>query len=95
MYISGYKDEDLVTEGAYSIVRNPLYVFSFVGAVGVGCATGSLLLIGLLILGFLIYYPLTMVDEEQKLAAKYGQEYTEYRAPHPKIHPRLFAFPRE
>ena len=74
MYISGYKDKDLVTEGAYSIVRNPLYVFSFIGAVGVGCATGSLLLIGLLILGFFIYYPLTMTDEAQRLAAKHGQE---------------------
>ncbi len=62
MYISGYKDKDLVTEGAYSIVRNPLYVFSFVGAVGVGCATGSLLWIGLLVVGFFIFYPLTMVD---------------------------------
>ncbi len=31
-----------------------------------------------LILGFLIYYPLAVVDEEQRLAAKYGQEFTEY-----------------
>ena len=70
MYISGYKDKDLVTEGAYSIVRNPLYVFSFIGVVGVGCATGSLVWIAFLIIGFLIYYPLTMVDEEQRLADK-------------------------
>lgn len=78
MYISGYKDKDLVTEGAYSIVRNPLYVFSFIGAVGVGCATGSLVWIAFLIVGFLIYYPLTMVDEEQRLADKYGQKFTDY-----------------
>jgi protein-S-isoprenylcysteine O-methyltransferase Ste14 len=87
MYISGYKDKDLVTEGAYSIVRNPLYAFSFIGAVGVGCATGSLLWIGLLILGFFIYYPLTTVDEEQRLAAKYGQKFTDYARRTPRFIP--------
>lgn len=92
MYISGYKDKDLVTEGAYSIVRNPLYVFSFIGAVGVGCATGSLLLIGLLILGFFIYYPLTMIDEEQRLAAKYGQEYADYARRTPRFFPDFSSF---
>jgi len=92
MYISGYKDRDLVTEGAYSIVRNPLYVFSFIGAAGVGCATGSLLLIGLLILGFFIYYPLTMTDEEQRLAAKYGQEYADYARRTPRFFPDFSRF---
>ncbi len=92
MYISGYKDKDLITEGAYSVVRNPLYVFSFLGAVGVACATGSLLLIGLLILGFLIYYPLTMADEEKKLAAKYAQEYTEYAHRTPRFIPNFSLF---
>jgi protein-S-isoprenylcysteine O-methyltransferase Ste14 len=92
MYISGYKDRDLITEGAYSIVRNPLYVFSFLGAVGIGCATGSLLLIGLLILGFFIYYPLTMADEEKKLAARYGEQYTDYAGRTPRFVPNFSLF---
>lgn len=92
MYISGYKDKALVTEGAYSIVRNPLYLFSFIGAVGVGCATGSLILIGLLILGFFLYYPLTTLDEEQRLAAQYGQEYAEYLARTPRYLPDFSLF---
>jgi hypothetical protein len=92
MYISGYKDKDLVTEGAYSIVRNPLYVFSFVGAVGVGCATGSLLWIGFLVVGFFIFYPLTMVAEEQRLAAQYGQKFTEYLRRTPRFIPDFALF---
>jgi len=92
MYISGYKDKDLVTEGAYSIVRNPLYVFSFIGVVGIGCATGSLLMIGVLILGFFIYYPLTMVDEEQRLAARYGQRFTDYVRRTPRFIPNFSLF---
>jgi protein-S-isoprenylcysteine O-methyltransferase Ste14 len=92
MYISGYKDKDLVTQGAYSIVRNPLYVFSFIGAVGVGCATGSLLWISLLVLGFFIYYPLTMVDEEQRLAARYGERFTDYLRHTPRFIPNFSLF---
>lgn len=92
MYISGYKDRKLVTEGAYSVVRNPLYVFSFIGAVGVGCATGSLILIGLLVVGFVLYYPLTTVDEEQRLAAQYGQEYTDYLRRTPRYLPDFSLF---
>jgi protein-S-isoprenylcysteine O-methyltransferase Ste14 len=92
MYISGYKDSALVTEGAYSIVRNPLYVFSFIGAVGVACATGSLVLIGVLIVGFLLYYPPTMADEEQRLAATYGQEYADYARHTPRFVPKFSLF---
>jgi protein-S-isoprenylcysteine O-methyltransferase Ste14 len=92
MYISGYKDKDLISEGAYSVVRNPLYVFSFLGAVGVACATGSLLLIGLLILGFFIYYPLTMADEEKKLGAQYGPQYTDYAQRTPRFIPNFSLF---
>lgn len=92
MYISGYKDVALVTEGAYSIVRNPLYLFSFIGAVGVGCATGSLVLTGLLIAGFFLYYPLTTVDEEQQLMARYGQEYADYLRRTPRFIPDFSLF---
>ena len=39
LYIAGYKDNRLVKEGPYSLCRNPLYFFSMIGVVGIGCAT--------------------------------------------------------
>ena len=43
-YIAGYKDNTLVREGPYSMCRNPLYFFSFLGTIGVGLCTESLTL---------------------------------------------------
>ncbi len=42
LYIGGLKNVDLVGMGPYSITRNPLYVFSVIGAVGVGAQLGSI-----------------------------------------------------
>ena len=39
LYIAGYKNNVLVIEGPYSMCRNPLYFFSFIGGLGVACAT--------------------------------------------------------
>ena len=38
-YIAGYKNDVLVREGPYSVCRNPLYFFSFLGGIGVGRVT--------------------------------------------------------
>lgn len=87
MFIAGYKDSSLVTEGPYSVVRNPLYCFSFIGAVGIACGTGSLLVVGLLVGGFLLYYPITVLAEEKSLAARHGSVYAEYAAKTPRFFP--------
>src|ERR1700694_4620271 len=36
LYIGGRKTRTLVSVGPYSVSRNPLYVFSIIGGVGVG-----------------------------------------------------------
>lgn len=89
LYIAGYKDSSLVTEGPYSTVRNPLYLFSFIGAFGLACGTGSLLLICLLLAAFLLYYPVTVISEEKNLRTLHGDEYNEYAAKTPRFFPKF------
>jgi protein-S-isoprenylcysteine O-methyltransferase Ste14 len=55
LYIAGYKTDVLVTEGPYSMCRNPLYFFSLLGAVGVGLASETFTLPVALFLIFTIY----------------------------------------
>jgi len=78
-YIGGYKNGALVTAGPYSAVRNPLYVFSFLGGVGFGLATEHLLVAAVLLLAFVVYYPLVVAREERYLESVYGETYLAYK----------------
>jgi protein-S-isoprenylcysteine O-methyltransferase Ste14 len=89
LYISGYKTYSLITEGPYSITRNPLYLFSLIGAIGLGLASENLLVLGLLVIFYLLYYPLTIITEEEKLKKNLGQPYIDYMKRTPRFLPKL------
>jgi len=89
MYISGNKRRELVTDGPYSIVRHPLYVFSFIGVLGIGSASENLLILALIIIFYLFYYPFTILAEERKLTNKFGQAYLDYMERTPRFLPKL------
>lgn len=90
LYISGYKEDRVVVEGPYAIVRNPLYVCSFVGAIGLGLASRHLAVLGLVVLAFLLYYPVVVLAEERNLQRKFGQDYEAYRQRVPRFCPKRF-----
>jgi len=92
MYVSGYKARRLITEGPYSVVRNPLYLFSFLGATGVGFAAESLLITAVIVAAFLLYYPLVVNEEEERLSGLYGEEFAEYVRRTPRFIPNLSLF---
>lgn len=87
VYIGGRKNQAVVTDGPYSIVRNPLYVFSFFGALGVGLSTGTITIPALLATFFLIYYAQVVRREERFLADNLGAEYVAYLAKVPRWMP--------
>lgn len=88
LYIGSRKNRRLVTTGPYSLTRNPLYVGSVIGAVGVGLQTGMLTFA--LIAGGLtaLVFAWVVGREEAHLAAIFGAEYETYRARTPRVLPR-------
>jgi len=90
VYISGYKEDRIVDVGPYAIVRNPLYAFSLLGAIGLGLATRRVSVLVLLVVAFLVYYPLVVFAEENKLLEKFGHIYEEYMRHTPRFWPRRF-----
>jgi protein-S-isoprenylcysteine O-methyltransferase Ste14 len=89
LYISGYKSKTLVTEGPYSISRNPLYFFSMLGSLGVGLTTEILIIPAVLMFSFAIYYPLVIKREERNLSKLFGQKYQEYHDRTPVFIPKI------
>ncbi|MGE0726076.1 MAG: isoprenylcysteine carboxylmethyltransferase family protein [Alphaproteobacteria bacterium] len=89
LYIGGRKKAELVRRGPYSIVRNPLYLFTLAGAVGIGLSTGSVLLgAGLGLVVFLVFDSVIR-REERWLADQLGADYRAYLAEVPRWWPRL------
>jgi protein-S-isoprenylcysteine O-methyltransferase Ste14 len=89
LYIAGYKDGTLVTVGPYSISRNPLYFFSFVGAIGVGLATETFTFGAVFALWFVLFYPAVIRAEEQRLRALHGARFEDYSRRVPRFVPRF------
>jgi protein-S-isoprenylcysteine O-methyltransferase Ste14 len=91
IYIAGRRERELVTLGPYSIVRNPLYLFSFAGAAGIGLASGNIAVLILLLVGFLVYYPFVIRAEEKHLESIHGESFRNYCASVPRIIPRTLS----
>lgn len=87
LYIGGRKKAEIVDRGPYSISRNPLYVFSFMGAFGMGAQTGSIFVALLFLLIAVAVFYATVLREEEWLAAMFGRPYEAYRARTPRFWP--------
>ncbi len=77
-HIGGRKKRELVTTGPYALSRNPLYLFSVLGAFGIGLSTGSLL-IGLGVgAGVFAVFDRIIRREETFLREQFGTVYDAY-----------------
>ncbi|WP_242397050.1 MULTISPECIES: methyltransferase family protein [Brevundimonas] len=89
LYIGGRKKAEIVSRGPYSITRNPLYVFSFIGAFGVGAQTGSVTIAALFAVATWVVFSLTVRREEAWLQNVFGADYSAYRERTPRFIPNF------
>ncbi len=76
--MAGNKRDGLVTVGPYSLMRHPLYTFSFMGAAGFGFLTENIIAAIILITLFVFHYYLVILAEEQDMLRVHGEAYREY-----------------
>jgi len=89
LYLCGNKTFTLVTQGPYSVVRNPLYFFSFLGVIGIGLTAGSITGLLLIIFMFMFNYLPTIFDEEKTLERFHNENLSEYLAKVPRLIPNF------
>jgi len=89
LFIAGHKDEELVTDGPYALMRHPLYALSLVGGLGLGLASGSLALTALVGAGLSPLLAAAAHREETFLAERHGERWRQYAAATPRWWPRF------
>lgn len=89
LYIGKRKNIEIVQDGPYSVVRNPLYVFSIIGAFGVGAQAGGIT--ASLVCGFLTWIVFLRMSqvEEQHMINVFGTPYVDYMTRVPRFWPKL------
>jgi len=78
LYVFGRKSKELCQDGPYSICRNPLYLFTFMGAMGVAVGSERILVVIVFALIYCSYYLLVIKFEERRLGKLFGKEYEQY-----------------
>jgi protein-S-isoprenylcysteine O-methyltransferase Ste14 len=90
------KNDCLSVAGPYAHLRHPLYAGTLCLALGFGVIAGGwalwLVLGGFVPIFFLYYFPYKERVESERLAARYGDAYTEYRRAVPALLPSLSRF---
>jgi protein-S-isoprenylcysteine O-methyltransferase Ste14 len=88
-YIGNHKSKELISEGPYSICRNPLYIGSFLLAIGVGLCFENLLVLLLVPAIIIPVHIITAQMEEVHLEAKFGEQYRMYKQKVSRFWPRF------
>ncbi len=78
VYNSGKRDKVVITEGPYSVCRNPIYLFSILASVGLGLIAQSCVLPMLFGALAIVFYLHIISGEEAKMAYLHGERYTSY-----------------
>jgi protein-S-isoprenylcysteine O-methyltransferase Ste14 len=92
VYVAGRKNQELVREGPYSIVRNPLYVFSFIGVIGIGLVSEMATLVLIPAIAFVLSYRVVVYREEAHLARIHGATFACYAQSVPRWVPKFSAW---
>jgi protein-S-isoprenylcysteine O-methyltransferase Ste14 len=95
LYIGGHKNNRVMQDGPYSVMRHPLYFFSTLGVAGLGMMLGSLILTLILTALTFAILSVTAKKEEAYLRGMFGADYDAYAARVPMILPRPSLFRTE
>jgi len=88
-YVGGRKSHELITDGPYSLCRNPLYVGTFLLTVGACLCFENVLMLAA---AFLVVVPMHLAAarwEERHLLELFPEAFPEYARSVPRFWPRL------
>jgi protein-S-isoprenylcysteine O-methyltransferase Ste14 len=91
-YQAGHKNKDLITQGPYSLCRNPMYLSNVVGGLGAALATETITIPVMFVVICALHYRRVIANEEANLLRIHGAAYAAYKAATPRLTPSLKGF---
>jgi protein-S-isoprenylcysteine O-methyltransferase Ste14 len=91
-YQAGHKNKDLITQGPYSLCRNPMYLSNIVGGLGAALATETITIPVMFVVICALHYRRVIANEEANLSRIHGAAYAAYKAATPRLIPSLKSF---
>lgn len=94
IYAAGviYKNKQLATTGAYSLVRHPLYLGNFLILIGFTIACANWIVVLVVLFFFWFYYPAAIRYEDAKLERIFGDTWRNWSSTTPAMFPTRFAW---
>ena len=89
LYLGGRKNKQLITEGPYGLVRNPMYAGNFISVTGLALLSESIAAGLIMLSGTLLLYNATIRYEEHRLVKKFPDQYRIYCQRVPRLLPKL------
>jgi protein-S-isoprenylcysteine O-methyltransferase Ste14 len=83
-------DQQVVTRGAYSMLRHPSYTAAIIMNTGMGVALGSWASVVLLVVASFVVYSYRMTVEERALLAAIGAPYQEFMRTRKRVIPFIY-----
>jgi len=92
LYVGARKNNTLVTEGPYSMTRNPIYFGTFLLTLSISVLAQSVVLLAAVILFGVFYVYVTVATEERQLTAAHGDRFQAYCRQVPRFFPNVHRY---
>ena len=92
LYIGGRKSRELVTDGPYSLCRNPLYVGTILLTIGASLCLENVVMLAVALAVMIPIHALVTVAEEGHLEDLFGDEFRAYKRAVPRFLPSLRSY---
>jgi protein-S-isoprenylcysteine O-methyltransferase Ste14 len=95
-FLGGFKNRAIVDYGPFSVCRNPLYVCTIIGVIGISIISNHIVVMATAPLCIIAIYYFLVLREEGYLKEKFGKEYLDYYKKTPRFIPkfRLYHAPK-
>lgn len=92
LFIEGHKTKKVITDGPYSLIRHPLYLFSLMILLSLFLAIKSVFIGLYLLTMFILFHIPSVLNEERVLTELHGGDYLQYKNRVSRFIPNIFIY---